>query len=75
MLPYQLADTGGDPYDFAWSTNSAGSLDSGTNTLSPTVSGAASYKLNVQNNINGCVDSLVIDVFGDLDLPAVDARL
>jgi gliding motility-associated-like protein len=68
-------DTQGDPYNFNWTTDSTGSLDSDTNTLSPTVSGAAPYTLSVQNTSNGCSDTLVINVFGDLDLPTVDAQV
>ncbi len=69
------ADTGGDPYSLTWTTTASGSLDSDVTTLTPTVSGAAPYTLTVQNSVNGCVDSLTVDVFGDLDLPAVVAQV
>ena len=48
-------DAQGNPFTITWATNSAGSLDSDTNTLNPTVSGAAPYTLSVQNDLNGCI--------------------
>lgn len=68
-------DTQGNPFTITWATNTAGSLDSDINTLNPTVSGAAPYTLSVQNDLNGCIDSLVIDVFGNLNLPTADAQV
>ena len=56
----------------AWTTID-GQFVSGDDGLTPLVSSAGSYQLQVTNNLNGCVSSAAIQVGDDLALPTVDA--
>ena len=68
-------DTQGDSYTFNWTTDSLGSLDNNVFTLSPIVSGASIYTLNVQNDVNGCVDSIEVSVGQNVEFPDALAQV
>jgi gliding motility-associated-like protein len=68
-------DTQGDPYTFNWTTDSLGSLDNNIFTLSPIVSGASIYTLYVQNEINGCAESIDISVGQNVEFPDALAQV
>ena len=68
-------DTQGDPYTFNWTTDSLGSLDNNIFTLNPIVSGASVYTLYVQNDINGCAESIDISVGQNVEFPDALAQV
>lgn len=68
-------DTQGDSYSFNWSTDLNGSLDNNIFTLNPIVSGASVYTLNVQNDVNGCADSIDIIVAQNVLFPDAEAAV
>lgn len=68
-------DTQGDPYSFNWTTDSLGSLDNNIFTLNPIVSGASVYTLYVQNDINGCSESIDISVGQNVEFPDALAQV
>jgi len=55
---------------FNWTTTD-GIIESGANTLTPTVSAGGTYVLTATNNANGCTDSEPVTVEANIDLPAV----
>ena len=62
-------DTHGDDYTFEWTTDTNGSLDNDVFTLNPIVSGASTYVLSVQNDINGCEETISVEVAEDVLYP------
>jgi gliding motility-associated-like protein len=63
----------GTSFTYLWTT-SGGSIDSGQNTLTPTVSSAGTYTLTVTNTDNGCEESVDVIVGEDLNEPNVVAN-
>jgi hypothetical protein len=61
-----LGSSTGPIYTYVWS---GGNIVSGGNTLTPVVDEAATYKLVVSNNINGCKDSVSVEVQNDPEVP------
>lgn len=59
----------GSNYDFFWTT-ADGHFVSGTNTLSPKVDEAGEYQLLIINELNGCADSVRVDVLVDPSVPS-----
>jgi hypothetical protein len=60
------ASSTGPIYTYVWS---GGNIVSGANTLTPVVDQAAIYKLVISNNINGCKDSVSVEVENDPEVP------
>ena len=56
-------------FTYSWSSNPAGGIVSGGNTLQPTINQAGSYQLTVFNNDNGCQNTAEIEVLEDTTPP------
>lgn len=59
----------GPNYSYYWTTDN-GNIVSGANTLLPTVNRAGDYQLLVLNNLNGCSDSITVEVEVDPAVPS-----
>lgn len=58
----------GPNFTYTWSTSN-GHFVSGTNSLNPIVDRAGQYQLLISNNLNGCRDSVNVDVQVDPEVP------
>ncbi len=63
----------GDNPSFIWSANDGGVILNGKTTLTPTVSGAGTYKLTLLDLESGCSDGLTVEVIA-ADIPAAVAQ-
>ena len=63
----------GTSFTYLWTT-SDGTIDSGQNTLNPTVSAAGTYTLTVTNTDNGCEETVDVIVGEDLNEPIAVAN-
>lgn len=71
----QISLTGsssGSDGEYLWSTDS-GTIESGANTLNPTVSATGNYTLSVTNPSNGCISEATVVVNGNTNPPEVFA--
>lgn len=71
----QLDGTGsttGNDISINWTTTD-GNIDSGANTLNPTVDRSGTYTISITNSITGCVSTDVVTVTGDNAVPMADA--
>ncbi len=58
----------GSSYNYQWTTND-GNIQSGANTVQPTVNQPGNYTLSVQNNTNGCESNISVSVLEDFTTP------
>jgi hypothetical protein len=63
----------GPNFTYQWVAGSGGMIVSGANTLTPTVSAAATYTLTVTNTANGCTSSDQVTVTGNTVPPTANA--
>jgi gliding motility-associated-like protein len=63
----------GPRFSYEWGTTASGSIDSGVNTLNPTISRPGIYTLDIVDTINGCGVTESVRVVSNVDLPEVDA--
>jgi len=59
-------------FTYAWTTAN-GTVTSGSNTLTPTVTGSGTYTLIVTNTFNGCTAITDVEVVQDANPPAISA--
>lgn len=59
----------GPQYSYAWSASNGGVIQTGGNTLTPTVSAPGTYVLTVTNSVNGCTSSASTQVLNDNNAP------
>ncbi|MEL7119123.1 MAG: hypothetical protein AAFO07_06775, partial [Bacteroidota bacterium] len=52
-------------YSYSWQGLNGGNVVTGGNTLTPTVDTSGTYRLTIQNLINGCIDSSDVEVIGN----------
>jgi hypothetical protein len=62
----QLAGSGssGNNFTYLWTASAGGNISTGASTLTPTVTSAGTYTLNVTNTSNGCVQTSATAVTG-----------
>jgi len=66
-----LGSTEGTNITYEWSS-SDGTIDSGNDSLNPTVSSIGTYEILVTNTDNGCTNSTTIEVTNNISLPTAD---
>ncbi|MDX1911974.1 MAG: gliding motility-associated C-terminal domain-containing protein [Saprospiraceae bacterium] len=64
----------GGTYSYLWTSTSNG-IDSGANTLTPTVSQAGAYILTIWNTANGCSAQDTVQIFEDVLAPIANIAL
>ena len=52
--------------DFNWQTSSGGNILQDANTLNPLINSPGDYTLIVENTINGCIDSAMVEVVANI---------
>lgn len=62
----------GAPFSLDWQTAN-GTITGGANTLSPSISAEGDYTLIITNTDNFCVDSLAVNVTGNVAFPTAEA--
>jgi gliding motility-associated-like protein len=63
----------GPRFTYQWRTTASGNIESGANTLEPTISRPGIYTLDIVDTINGCGVTESVRVVSDVDIPEVDA--
>ncbi|MDO8365519.1 MAG: gliding motility-associated C-terminal domain-containing protein [Saprospiraceae bacterium] len=65
--------TGAANLDFNWVASNGGNILSGGNSPTPLIDQPGSYILTVENPVNGCTDTDVVEIFNDDNAPSANA--
>lgn len=72
LIDASASSSDGD-FSYSWTASGSGFIESGENTLNPTVSGEGVYELTIINNVNGCESTGTVEVFINNTPPEVEA--